>query len=514
MLDTNIKEQLRNYLKKLTAPVQIIASVDTSEKSTEMIELLRDINELSDLVSLTENREDTEKKPSFALSRPGEKTAIRFAGIPMGHEFTSLVLALLQIGGYPPKVEPEFIEQVRGLEGSFHFETYISLSCQNCPDVVQALNMMATINSNITHTMIDGATFHEEVTAKNIMAVPTIYLNGKEFGQGRTTAKEILSKIDTKSAQKEAEKIAAKEPFDVLVIGGGAAGASAAIYAARKGIRTGLIAENFGGQVLNTTTIENLIIIKETEGMQLARIFEDNVKNHNIDIMLHQQVVSIIPGALIEVRLANDASVKSKTVILASGARWRELNVTGEKQYIGRGVAFCPHCDGPLYKGKKVAVIGGGNSGVEAAIDLAGIAEHVTLLAQGQKLGADSVLQQKFLSLGNAKLLTQVKTKEITGDDQKVNGLYYVEVASDAQQHLAVDGIFVQIGQQPNTAWLKGVVELNNKNEIVVDNYGRTSVPGIFAAGDATSAPYKQLVIALGDGGKAALSAFDYLMRN
>ena len=514
MLDANLKSQLKSYLDMLSQSIEISASIDDSAKSNEMLELLHEVASLSNRISLTEHRDDAERKPSFSVNRAGGNIGIRFAGIPMGHEFTSLVLALLQAGGHPPKAEPDVLEQIRGLEGEFRFETYISLTCQNCPEVVQALNLMATQNPRITHVMIDGALFQGEVDARQIMAVPTVYLNGQPFGQGRMSVKEILAKIDTGGARKEAEKISAKAPFDVLVVGGGAAGAAAAIYAARKGIRTGIVAENFGGQVLNTLAIENLIAVKETEGPRLGSLLEENIRRHDIDIMVPQRAAALIPGELTEIRLESGATLKARTVILATGANWRKLDVPGEQKYMAKGVVFCPHCDGPLFKGKRVVVVGGGNSAVEAAIDMAGIAEHVTVFVLNSELSADSVLQKKLLSLPNVDMKMQSTVTEITGDENKVTGVLYRDRKTDATHDLAVDGVFVQIGLQPITGWLSGTVDINNKGEIVVDSYGHTSIPGVFAAGDATSSPYKQLVISMGDGAKAALSAFDHLIRN
>jgi NADH-dependent peroxiredoxin subunit F len=515
MLDNNLKTQLKAYLEKVTYPIEISATLDTSEKSHEMSSLLNDIANLSDKITLTERRNanDGERVPSFGITRAGSNMGIRFAGIPMGHEFTSLVLALLQAGGHPPKVEADVIEQIRSLDGKFHFETYISLSCQNCPDVVQALNLMAVINPNITHVMIDGALFQDEVTQRQIMAVPTVFLNGETFGQGRMGLEEILAKLDTGAAEREAAKLAKKDVFDMLVVGGGPAGASAAIYSARKGIRTGVVAERFGGQVLDTMGIENFISVKETEGPKLAAALEQHVKTYDVDIMNLQRAEALVPGDVIEVKLTSGVSLKAKTVVLATGARWREMNVPGEKEYRNRGVAYCPHCDGPLFKGKRVAVIGGGNSGVEAAIDLAGIVAHVTLLEFDSKLRADAVLQRKLFSLPNVTVITQAQTTEVTGDGNKVNGLRYTDRQSGESKMVELEGIFVQIGLLPNTDWLKGTVALSNRGEIEVDARGQTSVPGVFAAGDATTVPYKQIVIAMGEGSKAALSAFDHLIR-
>ncbi|RXU67770.1 alkyl hydroperoxide reductase subunit F [Pseudomonas protegens] len=516
MLDANLKAQLKSYLERVTQPIEIVASLDDGAKSQEMLALLKDIVSLSNQITLLDNGTDT-RKPSFSLNRPGSDISLRFAGIPMGHEFTSLVLALLQVGGHPSKASAEVIEQIRSLKGEFNFETYFSLSCQNCPDVVQALNLMAVLNPNIRHVAIDGALFQAEVDERKVMAVPSIYLNGVNFGQGRMGLEEILAKLDTGAVQKQAQKLSAKEAFDVLVVGGGPAGASAAIYAARKGIRTGVAAERFGGQVLDTMAIENFVSVQETEGPKLAAALEEHVKQYDVDIMNLQRASALVPakevGGLHEIQFESGASLKAKSVILATGARWREMGVPGEQEYKAKGVCFCPHCDGPLFKGKRVAVIGGGNSGVEAAIDLAGIVSHVTLLEFDSKLRADAVLQRKLYSLPNVKVITSALTSEVKGDGQKVTGLAYKDRDSGEFHTVDLEGIFVQIGLLPNTDWLKGTVELSPRGEIIVDARGETSLPGVFAAGDVTTVPYKQIVIAVGEGAKASLSAFDHLIR-
>ena len=516
MLDNNIKTQLRTYLEKLQQPIELIASLDGSGKAQEMLALLQDIAALSAKVSVRHDG-DAPRKPSFAVGRPGEAARISFAGIPMGHEFTSLILALLHTGGHPPKAEASVIEEIRAIPGRFHFETFISLSCHNCPDVVQALNLMAVLNPGISHQMIDGALYQDEVTARQIMGVPTVLLNGQPFGQGRMTLEEIVGQIDTGALQREADKVSARAPFDVLIVGGGPAGAAAAIYAARKGIRTGVVSERFGGQVLDTLAIENFISVKETDGPKLAAALEQHVREYDVDIINLQRAEALLPGTvggLIELRLASGASVKSKTVILATGARWREMNVPGEKEYRGHGVAYCPHCDGPLFKGKRVAVIGGGNSGVEAAIDLAGVVAHVTLLEFESSLRADAILQKKLFSLANVTVITQALSTEVSGDGKKVNGLVYTDRKSGQGHRIDLEGIFVQIGLLPNSDWLRGTIALSERGEIVVDARGETSLPGVFAAGDVTTVPYKQIVIAMGEGSKAALSAFDYLIRS
>ena len=520
MLDTNIQEQLKGYLERLEQPIQLITSLDDSGNSEQMRELVNEIAALSDKVSVVKSN-DADLKPSFRvapLNHPEQRGVVRFAGLPMGHEFTSLVLALLQMGGYPPKVDTSIIEQIRNLPGDYQFETFISLSCHNCPDVVQALNLMAAVNPRIQHTMVDGAMFQDVVESRQIMAVPTVYLNGQEFGAGRMTIEEILGKLDTGAAAREAEKISAQAPYDVLIVGGGPAGAAAAIYAARKGIRTGILAERFGGQVMDTVSIENFISVKETEGPKLVAQLEEHVKAYDVGIMNLQRADALTPanqpGDYAEVRTVSGATLKAKSVILATGARWRELNVPGEQEYRGKGVAYCPHCDGPLFKGKRVAVIGGGNSGVEAAIDLAGIVGQVTLIEFGAELRADAVLQRKLASLPNVVILTNAQTMTVLGDGSKVNGLVYKNRESGDDVHLELEGIFVQIGLLPNTDWLKGTLNLSKTGEIEVDSRGQTSATGVFAAGDCTTVPYKQIIIAMGEGAKASLGAFDYLIRS
>ena len=517
MLDANLKQQLQGYLARMTQPVGILATLDETDAAREMSALLRDIAGLSSLITVVEQRDDgSVRAPSFTVSRAGAGMGIRFAGIPMGHEFTSLVLALLQAGGHPPKLDAGVIEQIRGLDGDFDFEVYISLSCQNCPDVVQAINLMAVLNPRVRATMIDGALFQAEVEAKQIMAVPTLYLNGEPFGQGRMSVEEILAKLDTNAVARQAEQIRAKAPFDVLVVGGGPAGASAAIYAARKGIRTGVVTERFGGQVLDTMGIENFISVKETEGPKLAAQLENHVRTYDVDIMNLQRAAELLPDdgtGYLTVKLASGAALRARSLILSTGARWREMNVPGEREYRGRGVAYCPHCDGPLFKGKRVAVIGGGNSGVEAAIDLAGVVSHVTLLEFDGQLRADQVLQRKLRSLPNVRVIVSAQTTEVHGAGGRVNGLSYRDRATGGMHRVELEGVFVQIGLLPNTEWLKGSVALSPRGEIEVDARGQTSLPGVFAAGDATTVPYKQIIIAMGEGSKAALGAFDHLIR-
>ncbi|OON41867.1 alkyl hydroperoxide reductase subunit F [Izhakiella australiensis] len=517
MLDANMKNQLKAYLERLTKPVELVATLDDSDKSAEIRSLLADIAELSDQVSFTEQNDLPVRKPSFLITNPGSHQGPRFAGSPMGHEFTSLVLALLQTGGHPSKEAEALLDQIRELDVDLAFETYYSLSCHNCPDVVQALNLMAVLNPRISHTAIDGGMFQNEIQQRNVMGVPAVFLNGEEFGQGRMTLTDIVSKVDVNADQRAAEALNKRDAYDVLIVGSGPAGAAAAIYSARKGIRTGLMGERFGGQVLDTVDIENYISVPKTEGAKLAGSLKAHVDDYQVDVIDSQSASKLTPaaveGGLHQVHTASGAVLKARSVIIATGARWRNMNVPGEDQYRTRGVTYCPHCDGPLFKGKRVAVIGGGNSGVEAAIDLAGIVDHVTLLEFASEMKADQVLQNKVQSLKNVDIVLNAQTTEVKGDGAKLTGLDYLDRISGAAHHLEVAGIFVQIGLLPNTHWLEGSVERNRMGEVIVDAKCETSVKGIFAAGDCTTVPYKQIIIATGEGAKASLSAFDYLIR-
>ena len=516
MLDSNMKSQLQAYLQNLRQPIRLIASMDDSAHSVELRELLEDIVSLSDKVSFEDTGTDA-RKPSFVIAKQGETRGVRFAAIPMGHEFTSLVLALLWTGGHPPKVEPQVIEQIQALDTDMKFEVYMSLSCHNCPDVVQAAALMAIYNPRIQTTVIDGALNQAEVDERQVMAVPMVYMNDQVFGSGRMSLEEIVAKLDTHSAEREAKKLNQKDPFDVLIVGGGPAGAAAAVYAARKGIRVGVAAERFGGQTNDTMAIENYISVLETDGPKFAAALEAQVRHYEVDIMNLQRADKIIPatepGGLVQVHMNNGGVLSARSVILSTGARWRNVNVPGEQEYRNKGVAYCPHCDGPLFKGKRVAVIGGGNSGVEAAIDLAGVVSHVTLIEFADALKADAVLVSKLKSLSNVDIHVNAQTTEITGDGQKVNGLRYKDRGTEQEHTLSLEGVFVQIGLVPNTEFLKGTIELSRFGEIVIDDKCHTSLPGVFAAGDVTTVPYKQIVIAAGEGSKAALSAFDYLIR-
>jgi len=516
MLDAATTAQLKTYLANLRTPVELVATLDDSPKSAEMRTLVENVVEQSPLLSARYDGH-ADRVPSFAIRRADGTAETQFAGLPLGHEFTSLVLALLHMGGHPPKEEAELLDSVKALQGNFKFETFFSLSCQNCPDVIQAINIMAALNPGVSHVAIDGAMFREEVETRKVMAVPAVYLNGELFGQGRMDLSQIMAKLDTGTITRAAEKIAAMEPFEVLVVGGGPAGAAAAIYAARKGFRTGVVAERFGGQVLDTMGIENFISIQHTEGPKLVAQLEQHVREYDVDILNLQTAAELIPAGadgLHEVKLASGASLKARTLILSTGARWRQMNVPGEEEYRNKGVAYCPHCDGPLYKGKRTAVIGGGNSGVEAAIDLAGIVAHVTLIEFDSQLRADAVLQKKLRSLPNVDIITSALSTEVIGDGEKVEALVYTDRKTDESHRIDLDGIFVQIGLVPNTEWLKGPLTLSPRGEIEIDAHNATNIPGVFAAGDVTTVPYKQIIVAMGEGTKAGLSAFDHIIRH
>jgi alkyl hydroperoxide reductase subunit F len=516
MLDETLTAQLADYLKNLVEPIQLRMATDDSARSTEMVALLQQIAGLSDKVTVEEAVSPDGRTPSFEIVRVSDpSSSVRFAGIPLGHEFTSLVLALLHVGGHPPKFDAELLDQVRALPGPFHFETYFSKSCMNCPDVVQALNVMAALNPNITHVAIDGADFQDEVEAHAIKSVPTVFLNGDFFDTGRMTLEQIVAKLDTGAAARQAEALNAKETFEVLVVGGGPAGAAAAIYTARKGINTGVVAERFGGQVMDTVGIENFISVSRTEGPKLAAALESHVREYDVDLMTNQSATAIEAqeDGTLALHLANGATLRTKTMILSTGARWRNMGVPGEQEYRNKGVTNCPHCDGPLFKGKRIAVVGGGNSGIEAAIDLAGVVGHVTVVEFLDELRADEVLQRKLHSLPNVDVILSARSTEVLGDGESVTGLEYEDRTSGELHRIDLEGVFVQIGLLPNTEWLKGTVELSERGEVVIDDRGQTSVPGVFAAGDCTTEPYKQIIIAMGGGATAALSAFDHLIR-
>ena len=523
-----MQEKLKQYFQSIRKPIVIEASLDTSAASAQLKELLLALKASSDKIALSFDGTDA-RKPSFSIRQPKSvdqcsagpawtDNDLRFAAIPLGHEFSSLVLALLWAGDHPPKVSEAQIEQIKSLMGSYRFEVYMSLSCHNCPDVVQALSLMALINPSIRTVIIDGALFQDEVEARKIMAVPSIYLNGQWFGSGRMSLEEILAKLDQPGVSGSIEALLQRKPYDLLVIGGGPAGVSAAIYAARKGIRTGLLADRLGGQLNDTMAIENFISMPSTDGPRLSSALGDHLRVYQVDVMTFDRAKRLIasprPGGWIEIELESGARLKARSVVISTGARWRQLGVPGEDQYRNRGVAYCPHCDGPLFKGKRVAVVGGGNSGVEAAIDLAGLAAEVTLLEFAPNLKADAVLIDRLQSLQNVSVITKAKISEIEGEDGVVTGLSYLDLGEGLEQRIALEAVFVQIGLVPNTDWLKGTLALNAQGEIIVDAKGQTSLQGVFAAGDVTTVPFKQIIIAAGEGAKAALGAFDDLIRS
>jgi len=520
MFDAKIQQQLTEHFGNIVTPVVLSLNLDEGKKSAELKALANQLAQLPAPISVALTYDASQKTPSMAVHPVGESAAIRFSGVPSGHEFSSLILAILQVGGHPPSVKEEVLARVKRLSFAtpVHFTSYISLSCQTCPGVVQALNALAVLVPNVSHEMIDGSVFQEEVKRLEIMAVPSVYRDSTLFSQGAINLESILDKLDTTYEKKRAVELSQLDPFDVVVVGGGPAGASAAIYAARKGFKTALVAQRFGGQVMDTLSIENFISVTSTQGPELVANLEQHVLDYDVDI-INAKVEGITGVAQSEsgyaqLTLGNGAVLEAHSVIVATGARWRELNVPGEAQYRNKGVAYCPHCDGPLFKGKEVAVVGGGNSGIEAAIDLAGITKKVTVLEFSDKLLADQVLQDKAKSMGNIEIVLNAQTTQVEGDGAKVTGISYTDRLDSSAKNIALDGIFVQIGLVPNSDFAKETLELTARGEIVADQSGQTSVAGIFAAGDVTSSPYKQIIIAMGSGATAALGAFDYIIRN
>jgi NADH-dependent peroxiredoxin subunit F len=516
MLDEALRTQLQTYLAHLKGPVELVAHLDDSAAAAEIRELLAELVAGSALISMRDSGVSVpapeQRVPAFGIAKPGQPARVHFAGLPLGHEFTSLVLALLHVSGHPPKISADSLAAAESLNTPMHFETYFSASCQLCPEVVQSLNILAARSASVSHVAVDGALFQAEVEKREILAVPSVYLNGELFGQGRMELEELLAKLDKSVAERTTKALSDKGVFDMLIVGGGPAGAAAAVYGARKGIAVGMVADRFGGQVADTMGIENFISVLETEGPKLVTALEQHAASYAVDIMKHQRAKRITPGATFAVELESGATLHAKSLIIATGARWRDMGVPGENEYRTRGVTYCPHCDGPLFKGKRVAVIGGGNSGVEAAIDLAGVVAHVTLLEFAPELKADEILKRKLRSMPNVEIITQARTTEVRGDGSKAVGLTYENRASGELVQLDVAGIFVQIGLLPNTDFLKGTVDLTKFGEIIVNAKGETSAPGIFAAGDVTTTPYKQIIIAAGDGAKAALGAFEHLI--
>ena len=504
MLDENLKAQLKEYLKLLENNVVFTLSLDDSDNSKQIEAFVEEIVGLSDKLSI--EKKELEFTPSFSLSS-GDRSGIVFAGIPLGHEFESFVLALLQVGGRAPKIDDSQIRRIKSIDKDLAFETLVSLSCHNCPEVVQALNIMAVLNPKISHRMVDGSMFQSYVDDLGIMAVPSCFLNGESFNNGKISLNAILDKI---TGQKDRQQLKDKPIYDLLVIGGGPAGATAAIYGARKGIKVGLIAKTFGGQVRETLAVENITGIPYTEGPEYMDSVKAHLFKYNVDLMDEVEVVGIEKDDPVRVN-TDSGSVSAKTLVIATGAKWRLIGIPGEIEFRNKGVAYCTHCDGPLFKDKKVTVIGGGNSGIESAIDLAGLAKEVLVLEFLPELKADSVLQDKLKTLTNVRVVTNAETKALEGGS-KLQKIRYVDRVSGEEYVEATDGCFIQVGLVPVTEWLEGV-EKNPRGEIIVDQLGATNVDGVFAAGDCTDSPFKQIVIAQGSGATAALGSYQYLMR-
>ncbi len=514
MLDVQSLDQLKEVFASLNSKYDLSIEVSSNHDSrNELVELLTDVASCSDHISV-EVKEGTSL--FFEIYKDGEPSGISFRAVPNGHEFTSLLLAILNLDGKGKNLPDEMIKaKVRALNGKIELKTYVSLTCTNCPDVVQALNSMVAINPSISHTMIDGGINREEVESLNIQAVPSVYINGEQLHVGRSDFATLLSKIESKVGVSEVEVSSETREFDLLVVGGGPAGCAAAIYSARKGLSVGIIADNIGGQVKETVDIENLISKKKTTGSELAADLMGHISEYSIEILSNRRVEKIeLEGEFKKLTANSSETFISKAVIIATGASWRKLGVPGEEEYIGRGVAFCPHCDGPFYKGKDVAVIGGGNSGIEAAIDLAGIANSVTVIEFLENLKADEVLVKKAESIPNIKIILNSKTNEIVGNGDKVVGVKVEDRSNGEVQEIKLDGIFVQIGLLPNSKVFTDVVETNRAGEIIIDRNCRTNISGIYAAGDVSDVPFKQIIIAMGEGAKAALTAFDDRIRN
>ena len=510
MLDLEMKEQLKSVFEKLSGDVVFVVFDSTHGKQNDLLDLLNDLIDCSPRLSL---RTDSERAdfPQFELEFQGKLAGIRFKGIPGGHEFTSLVLAILNLQGLGKLPDPGIQDRIRALKGEIRLDTYVSLSCENCPEVVQALNLMSTLHSDFQHTMIDGEFTQDDIKRLGIQGVPSVVVDGKLLSSGKTSLLELLEKLEAHFGKTEQ---AARNLglYDVVVLGSGPAGASAAIYSARKGLKTAIIAEKVGGQVQDTKGIENLISQKYTEGPKLASELLQHIHDYPIELLEHRRVKTVEKSELTHITLESGETLQAKSLIVATGAKWRNLNIPGEKEYLGRGVAYCPHCDGPYFKGKDIAVIGGGNSGVEAAIDLAAIVKSVTLFEFNPELKADKVLVDKLLSLPNAKVITNARTTKVLGNGEAVTALSFEDRASGEMKSVDVAGIFVQIGLVPNSTFMKDLVEMNRFGEIVVDAKCRTSVEGIYAAGDVTTVPFKQIIIAMGEGAKAGLSSFEDLM--
>jgi alkyl hydroperoxide reductase subunit F len=511
MLDNNIVEQLKTVFAKLEKNIDLVYAKSSHADQSQLVDMLEQIAGTS--ANITVRSTDTVASiPSFHIEYLGKPNGIYFRGIPSGHEFTSLILAILNSDGKGKFPDELIASRIKRLKGPIKITTFISLTCENCPDVVQALNQMAVIHGNFRHEMVDGAYTQDEIKALGVQGVPSVMVDGKLTYSGRLNLVDLLSKLEeTFGIENDTNEVRDLNlgEFDVVVLGGGPAGASAAIYSARKGLRTAILAERMGGQVMDTKGIENLIGVTYTEGPALAAQLAKHLAEYPVKILEHRRVKNIKQDAIKSIELESGEFLTAKSIIVTTGAKWRELGIPGEKEYIGRGVAFCPHCDGPYYKNKKIAVVGGGNSGVEAAIDLAGIVKEVVLFEFMPDLKADKVLVDKLKSLPNVSIVTEARTSQVLGDGEKVIGLEYENRQTKELMKIDLDGIFVQIGLLPNSGFIKDIVETTKFGEIVIDNKGRTSAKGIYAAGDVTTVPYKQIIIAMGEGAKAALAAFE-----
>ncbi len=519
MLNQDILNALKQYTANMQQQVTLVVQTGEHEKRSELLEFLNSFVSVSDQLSLEER--DTSgvlRSPlSFYLEVEGESNGIAFSGIPSGHEFNSLVLAVLHSSGTALKLDDGIKNIVSSVSEPLNFEVFVSLSCHNCPDVVQAINQFAILNRNISTEMIDGGLYPEVIEERNIQGVPTVYLNGELFANGKIDTAQLLQKLLERYPNLtagSADETPALPLQDVTVIGGGPAGIATAIYSARKGLKVTLIADRIGGQVKDTMGIENLISVPSTTGPKLTDDLRTHANEYDITIKEHLHVEKIESDKVKTITLSSGEKIESKTVVIATGAKWRELGVPGEREYIGQGVAYCPHCDGPFFKGKDVAVVGGGNSGIEAALDLAGIVKSVTVLEFLPELKADQILVDQAANRENITILKNVATQAIKASNGSVTAIEYQDRETEEVNSVALSGVFIQIGLIPNSDFVKGVVEQSQYGEIIVNEKCETSTPGIFACGDVTTVPYKQIVIAMGEGSKASLAAFDYLIKN
>ncbi|MEM9102360.1 MAG: alkyl hydroperoxide reductase subunit F [Pseudomonadota bacterium] len=515
MLNNQILQSLKAYMQTLTADVALVLQTGEHPQRSKLVDFLSQLVSVSERLSLREeNTQNNLRSPiSFGIEVDGKNTGVQFSGIPSGHEFNSLVLAILQSAGTPIRLDEHLVAQIEAIDADLHFEVFVSLSCHNCPDVVQAVNQFALINSRISSEMIDGGLFQEEIEQRNIQGVPSVYLNGELFANGKISTGELVAKLVESVPKKASTTVSSRLPLqDVTVIGGGPAGVSSAIYSARKGLKVTLIADRIGGQVKDTMGIENLISVPKTTGPELTGSLYEHLKEYDITIKEHLSVTEVQDDTVKVIKLSSGEEIRSKTLIMATGARWRELGVPGERENIGNGVAYCPHCDGPFFKGKDVAVIGGGNSGVEAALDLAGIVKSVTIVEFAPELKADQILIEQAEKRKNIKIVNNAATQSIEANDGKVHGFVLQDRDSGQTKKVDVDGVFVQIGLIPNSQLVEGLLELTPYGEIVINEQCQTSTQGIFACGDVTTVPYKQIVIAMGEGAKASLAAFEYLL--